>query len=181
LTQIAIDEHARSLDKTNEAPDLGVVMPPSEQSDTAEAQVLKIVTHQVLDKRSYKADALRSTLKKRASKPGSAKYRGNLSVDTNSIEENDEGEHVRFDLTVLRCKQCGQAHGNAWREQHQPRVIEILAVCILTAAYGRSVGPTLPMTSMIFIANHTVGEGLSSVQVWVTNESSRLSVWPDGF
>jgi hypothetical protein len=102
LTQIAIDEHARSLNKTNEAPVLGVVMPPSEQLDTTETQVHKIVRHQGLDKRSYKADALGSTLKQRASKPGSAKYRGNLSVDTNSIEENDEGERVRFDLTVMR-------------------------------------------------------------------------------
>jgi hypothetical protein len=45
--------------EASEAPDHGVVMPPSKQSDTAEYQVRKIGRHQFLDKRSYKADALR--------------------------------------------------------------------------------------------------------------------------
>jgi hypothetical protein len=62
------------ISEASEAPDHGVVMPPSEQSDTAETQVRKIVRHQVLDKRSYNPDALRATLEQRASKPGSAKY-----------------------------------------------------------------------------------------------------------
>jgi hypothetical protein len=99
--------------EATEAPDHGVVMPPSEQSDTAENQVCKTVRHQVLDKHSYKADALRATLKQRASKPGSAKYLGNISVDTISIEGDDEGKRVRFDRNVVRCKQCGQAHGGS--------------------------------------------------------------------
>jgi hypothetical protein len=86
--------------EASKAPDHGVVMPPSEQSDTAETQV----RHEVPDKRSYEADALRATLKQRASNPGSAKYWGNISVDTISIEEKDEGERVRSDRTVAtRC------------------------------------------------------------------------------
>jgi hypothetical protein len=60
--------------EASEGPDLSVVMPPSEQSATAEKQLRKIVRHQVLDKRSYKADELRATLKQRASKSGSTKY-----------------------------------------------------------------------------------------------------------
>jgi hypothetical protein len=35
--------------EASKAPDHGVVMPPSEQSDTAESQVLKIVRHQFVD------------------------------------------------------------------------------------------------------------------------------------
>jgi hypothetical protein len=56
--------------EASEAPALGVVMPPSEQSDTAENQVRKMVRRQLLYKRSYKADELRATLKQRASKSG---------------------------------------------------------------------------------------------------------------
>jgi hypothetical protein len=80
----------------SEGPDLGVVMPPSEQSATAENQLRKIFRHQVLDKRSYKAEAykLRATLKQRASKSGSAKYWRSPSVDTITIEEEDQGERV---------------------------------------------------------------------------------------
>jgi hypothetical protein len=47
--------------EASKAPALGVVMPPSEQSDTAENQVRKIVRRHLLDKRSYKADELRAT------------------------------------------------------------------------------------------------------------------------
>jgi hypothetical protein len=42
------------VSEASEAPDLGVVMPPSKQSDTTETQVLKIIRHKVLDKRFYK-------------------------------------------------------------------------------------------------------------------------------
>jgi uncharacterized protein (DUF983 family) len=67
---------------------------------------------------------------------------------------------------VVRCKQCGQAHGHALREHHQPRVIVIFAVCVPTAAYGPT-SPifTYPTTSMIFIASYTVGEGLTYLMI----------------
>jgi hypothetical protein len=42
------------VSEASEGPDLGVVMPPSEQSDTEETQALKIIRHEVLDKRFYK-------------------------------------------------------------------------------------------------------------------------------
>jgi hypothetical protein len=32
-------------------------------------------------------------------------------VGTITIEEENKGERVRFVLTVVRCKQCGQVHG----------------------------------------------------------------------
>jgi hypothetical protein len=70
--------------EASEGPDLGVVMPPSEQSATAKNQLRQIVRHQVLDKRSYKGDELRATLKQRASKSGSAKYWRGLSRDLQS-------------------------------------------------------------------------------------------------
>jgi hypothetical protein len=69
------------------------------------------VKHQVLDKRSYNADEPRATLKKRASKSSSAEYWG--SVDNITTEEEDIGERVRFDRTVVRCKQCGHVHGES--------------------------------------------------------------------
>jgi hypothetical protein len=105
--------HDHPVSEGSEAPDHGVVIPPSKLSDTAENQVRKIVRHQVLYKRSYKADELRATLKQRPSKYRSAKYWGNLIVDSISIEGENEGERVRFDRTVVRYKQCGQVHGGS--------------------------------------------------------------------
>lgn len=79
LTLIAFDELLRS--RRGGGRNLGVVMPPSKQSATAETQVRKISRIQVLDKRSYEADELRQTLKQLASTSGSAKYWNSQSID----------------------------------------------------------------------------------------------------
>jgi hypothetical protein len=62
-----------SANETSEGPHLGVVMPPSEQSATAETQFRTIFRHHVLDECSDNVDEVCLTLEQRASKSGSAK------------------------------------------------------------------------------------------------------------
>jgi hypothetical protein len=68
--------HDHPVSEASEAPDHGVVIPPFEQSDTTEILGRKIVRHQVLYKRSFKADELRATLKPRPSKNMAAQSTG---------------------------------------------------------------------------------------------------------